>query len=57
MKNSCTPPTANNHIDQSQQEGLGEATPVPVDPVIIRVSDLGPKDTAVPPAGSEFAVQ
>lgn len=57
MKNSCPPPTANNHIDQSQQEGLGEATPVPVDPVIIRVSDLGPKDTAVPPADSEVAVQ
>ena len=57
MKNSNTPPTANNHIDHAPPEGPCEPTPVPVDPLIIRVSDFGLNDTAGSPTDMKTAVQ
>lgn len=55
MNSSNTPPTANNHVEQAQ-DWLCEPTPVPVDPVIIRASDFGPKSKAAPQTDGETAV-
>ena len=55
MNSSNTPPTANNHVEQAQ-DWLCEPTPVPVDPVIIRASDFGPKSKAAPETDGETAV-
>lgn len=47
MKNSRTPPTANNHIGQTLKEGPARPTALPDELTIVRVNKSG----ALGPAG------